>query len=177
MDEEKWIKAIELQRVTNLVDEKEKINYVQKLWDEILKQYDISYKFDIVQESEYRNGGRTKGQLQVVYVLNLYTTKENLSKMKEIINEYEKEKIIKKETQDIQLEKEVEEEYEQLTPVKFQKYFLTAILLISILIEIVIVISLFIEGGDQGIMEYGIIIVFLIIEIYVLKRIWKKKRK
>lgn len=65
---------------------------------------------------------------------------------------------------------------EELAPVKFQKYFLTAILLIPILVEIAIIIYSFIEGGNQDIIEYGIISVFLIIEIYMLKRIWKKKR-
>ena len=85
--EEKWIKVREIQKVFNLVKDEEIINFSQKEWEEIIKQYKIKYKFDIIQKTEYRQVGRLKSHLQSVYVLCLYTTKEDLQEMRRIIND------------------------------------------------------------------------------------------
>ena len=87
--EEEWIKVREIVRVSNLIKDKNLIEFGQKDWREVLEQYKIKYKFEITQDTEYVRGRRSAVNMQKVYILNLYTTKEYLQQMNRVIYEYE----------------------------------------------------------------------------------------
>lgn len=163
-----WIEIAKLQKVSNLVTEKEYIDEAKKMWEEIFKEYQIDYKFDIVVDTEYEiHNVRTKGQLKKVYLLKAYTTKECFSQAKRIINEYMEQEIEQVEEQEVEKEDNYETKQE-----KTATYFFVAILLIAIIFEIGLIVSTKNEGN--GIIEYVIIGILIIIELYGIVRLLKK---
>lgn len=167
--EKEWIEVAELQRVKNLVTEEETINESKKMWDEILKQYNIDYKFEIVEDTEYSmEDVRFKGQLQNVYILKIYTTKENLKLIKSIIHEY---------AQDYKKEEPKREEYEENeyepAGVKFGRYFIIIVMLLALILEI----GLMVSAKEAEVSGYVAIGIFIIIELYIIKKFSKKRGK
>lgn len=164
--EKEWIVLAELQRVSNLVTEKEYIDKTKKMWEDIFREYKIDYKFDIVVDTEYSiQEVRTKGQLKKVYILKVYTTKESFPQAKSIINQYM--------AQEIEPEKnEIEENNYKPKEERFAKYFFVVVLLIAIILEIGLIISA--KNEESGIGKYIVISVFIVIEVYAIIRILKK---
>lgn len=156
--EEKWIKVREIQQVFNLVKDKEIINFKQKEWEEIIKQYKVKYKFDIIQKTVYRQLGRLKLHLQSVYVLCLYTTKEDLQEMTCILKDIEK--------AELKIPEEVEEKQEETEIQKQSRYFCIILMILLIIFEIMIMI--FTEENNE-IVRYIIIAIFIIIELFAIK--------
>lgn len=175
--EEQWVKVAELQRVSNLVNEKDYIDNVKEQWTEILEQYKVKYKFDVTQGTEYKAASRTKGALQTVYILNLYTTKGDLQKVKGIINEYENSSSeLPPELLENNEEKYTKYEENELMQQKLSRYFISAIMLLVIAITIGIMVS--IEYDSNNIVGYILGFIFICIAIYVLIRVnYKKMRK
>lgn len=164
--EKEWIVLAELQRVSNLVTEKEYIDKTKKMWEDIFREYKIDYKFDIVVDTEYSiQEVRTKGQLKKVYILKVYTTKESFPQAKSIINQYM--------AQEIEPEKnEIEENNYKPKEERFAKYFFVVVLLIAIILEIGLIIS--VKNEESGIGKYIVISIFIVIEVYAIIRILKK---
>lgn len=172
--EEEWIKVKELQRVSNLIKERRIIDYMQEEWKELLEQYKIKYKFDIVQNTEYVCGGmRSAVNMQKVYILNLYTTKEYLQQIKSIIDEYENATLeIPEELKKVEEEK-IEEEYEDSKPMKVSKYFFTTSMILLILLEIgLILIS---EKSSDNRVGYILIAILIIVELYSIVGLNKRR--
>lgn len=164
--EKEWITLAELQRVSNLVTEKEYIDETKKMWENIFREYKIDYKFDIVVDTEYSiQGVRTKGQLKKVYILKVYTTKESFPQAKSIINQYMAQEIGPEEN-------EIEENNYEPKEERFAKYFFVIVLLIAIILEIGLIISA--KNEESGIGKYIVISVFIVIEVYAIIRILKK---
>ena len=182
--EEKWIKVREIVRVSNLIKDKNLVELEQKEWKEILEQYKIKYKFEITQDTEYVQGGiRSAVNMQKVYILNLYTTKEYLQQVKSIIHEYENapleipEELKEQEENNFELDEEerIEDEYEDLVPIKISKYFFAILMLLLIILELGLVIVS--EKSIKNIEVYILIAILIIMELYVIVKSNKKKRK
>lgn len=164
--EKEWVALAELQRVSNLVTEKEYIDKTKKMWEDIFREYKIDYKFDIVVDTEYSiQEVRTKGQLKKVYILKVYTTKESSPQAKSIINQYMAQEIEPEEN-------EIEENNYKPKEERFAKYFFVVVLLIAIILEIGLIIS--VKNEESGIGKYIVISVFIVIEVYAIIRILKK---
>lgn len=164
--EKEWVAFAELQRVSNLVTEKEYIDKTKKMWEDIFREYKIDYKFDIVVDTEYSiQEVRTKGQLKKVYILKVYTTKESSPQAKSIINQYMAQEIEPEEN-------EIEENNYKPKEERFAKYFFVVVLLIAIILEIGLIIS--VKNEESGIGKYIVISVFIVIEVYAIIRILKK---
>lgn len=168
--EEKWIKVREIQKVFNLVKDEEIINFSQKEWEEIIKQYKIKYKFDIIQKTEYRQVGRLKSHLQSVYVLCLYTTKEDLQEMRRIINDIDNAELQIPE----ELKEEIEEKEEETEIQKRSRYFFIILMIILIIFEIMIIIF---TEKDSEIVKYIVIAIFILIEVWAIKINLKKEKR
>lgn len=181
--EEKWIKVRDIVRVSNLIKDKNLVELEQKEWKEILEQYKIKYKFEITQDTEYVQGGiRSAVNMQKVYILNLYTTKEYLQQVKSIIHEYENAPLeiseeLKEEENNFELDEEerIEEEYEDLVPIKISKYFFAILMLLLIILELGLVIVS--EKSIENIEVYILIAILIIMELYIIAKLNKKKRK
>ncbi len=171
--EEEWIKVREIQQVLNLVEDREVINFAQKEWEEIIKQYKVKHKFDIIQKTEYRELGRLKSCLQSVYVLCLYTTKEDLQEMRRIINDLENAELQIPEELREEIE-EIEEKEEETEIQKRSRYFFIILMIILIIFEIVM--TIFTEK-DSEIVKYIVIAIFILIEVSVIKINLKKRKK
>ncbi|MGN1297923.1 MAG: hypothetical protein ACI4VH_05865 [Clostridia bacterium] len=182
--EEKWIKVREIVRVSNLIKEKNLIELEQKEWKEILEQYKIKCKFEITQDTEYVRGRRSAVNMQKVYILNLYTTKEYLQQMKSIIHEYENAPLEipeelkeqgEEDNSELDDEERIEEEYEDLVPTKISKYFFIILMLLLIVLEVgVVIVS---EKNSNNIEVYVLIAILIIVELYAIVKLNKKKRK
>ena len=90
---EEWIKVCRIITVDNLVTSKEFVDNTIEIWKELLDNYKIKYKFDIEQGTEYFDGIREIQYIDKVFSIYLYTTKEELPRMKSIIKEYENAKF------------------------------------------------------------------------------------
>lgn len=172
--EEEWIKVKEIQRVSNLVKEKRIIDFVQREWKELLDQFKIKYKFDIVLDTEYIEGIRSAASMNQVYILSLYTVKEDLEQMKRIIFEYENaQSEIPEELRDI----DEEEEHEELKPMKVSKYFFNILIILLIILEISLVIVSKESSNSIDVDIYILIAILIIVELYLIIVVNKKKRK
>ncbi len=170
--EEKWIKVLEIGRMENLVKEKYLIDFAQKRWEEILKQYEIKYKLDIEQGTEYIGDGRIQHSLQKIYILGLYTTKENIEQMKSIIKDVENaQSEIPPELQEI----DEEDENENVLSEKISNYFVTILMILLIILEIGMIIY---SSKEQNMMPLYIVMgIAIIIELYCIKIINQKKKR
>ena len=172
--EEEWIKVKEIQRVSNLVKEKRIIDFVQSEWKELLDHYKIQYKFDIVQDIEYIEGIRSESYMNQVYILSLYTVKEDLEQMKRIIFEYENAQFeIPEELRNT----DEEEETEDLKPMKFSRYFFNILMILLIILEISLVIVSKESSNSIDVDIYILIAILIIVELYLIIVGNKKKRK
>lgn len=170
--EEQWIKVLEIGRMENLVKEKYLIDFAQKRWEEILKQYEIKYKLDIEQGTEYIGDGRIQHSLQKIYILGLYTTKENIEQMKSIIKDVENaQSEIPPELQEI----DEEDENENVLSEKISNYFVTILMILLIILEIGMIIY---SSKEQNMMPLYIVMgIAIIIELYCIKIINQKKKR
>ncbi len=170
--EEEWIKVLEIGRMENLVKEKYLIDFAQKRWEEILKQYEIKYKLDIEQGTEYIGDGRRQHSLQKIYILGLYTTKENIEQMKSIIKDVENaQSEIPPELQEI----DEEDENENVLSEKISNYFVTILMILLIILEIGMIIY---SSKEQNMMPLYIVMgIAIIIELYCIKIINQKKKR
>lgn len=159
-----WIEIAKLQKVSNLVTQKEYIDEVKKMWEDIFKEYKIDYKFDIVVDTEYEIH---RVQLKKVYFLKAYTTKECFSQAKRIIDEYMAQEIEQVEEQEVEKEDNYGTKQERSAT-----YFFVAILLIAIIFEIGLIVST--KNEENGIIEYVIVGILIIIELYGIVRLLKK---
>lgn len=175
--EEQWIKVLEIGRMENLVKEKYLIDFAQKRWEEILKQYEIKYKLDIEQGTEYIGDGRRQHSLQKVYILGLYTTKENIEQMKSIIKDVENaQSEIPLELQEI----DEEDENENVLSEKISNYFVTILMILLIILEIGMIIYSIHQktSKEQNMMPLYIVMgIAIIIELYCIKIINQKKKR
>lgn len=168
---EEWIKVIEIGRVENLVKEKYLIDFAQKEWEEILEQYGIKYKLDIEEGTEHIVDGRRHLSLKKRYILGLYTTKENIEQMKSIINEVESAQIVTPP----ELEEIEEIEEENVLPEKISKYFFSILMILLIIFEIGMIIYLSKEKNMVPL--YIVMGIAIIIQLYCIKSINKKKKR
>ena len=182
--EEEWIKVREIVRVSNLIKDKNLIEFGQKDWREVLEQYKIKYKFEITQDTEYVRGRMSAVNMQKVYILNLYTTKEYLQQMNRVIYEYEnapleipEELREQGEEKDFGLDEEekIEDGYEDLVPIKVSKYFFVILMILLIILEVGLVIVS--EKSSENIEVYVLIAILIIVELYAIVKLNKKKRK
>lgn len=173
--EEEWIKVREIVRVSNLIKDKNLIEFGQKDWREVLEQYKIKYKFEITQDTEYVRGRRSAVNMQKVYILNLYTTKEYLQQMNRVIYEYENAPLEIPEELREQGEEKIEDGYEDLVPIKVSKYFFVILMILLIILEVGLVIVS--EKSSENIEVYVLIAILIIVELYAIVKLNKKKRK
>ena len=89
MDE--WIKVEDIGIFYNLIEAQYAIDSTKKYWDEILKNENITYRYSFREDLEYINGGKYRGSTRRIYIMELYVNKESLVKIKEILQELEKE--------------------------------------------------------------------------------------
>lgn len=170
--EEEWIKVIEILRVENLIKGKYLIDFAQKEWEEILKPYEIKYKLDIEQGSEYIGNVVRQYNLKKVYMLNLYTTKENIDQMKSIIKDVENAQL---ETPPELQEIDEEDNNEEVLPEKVSKYFFTILMILLIIFEIGMMIYFFKEKNT--IPSYVVMGIVIVGELYCIKIINSKKKR
>ena len=168
--EKEWVKVDYLIKITNLVAGKEVVDNTIKEWKEILEGNNINYKFDIEQETEYFNGFR--GQyLNKISVLYLYTTKDEVQRMKEIINEYNNSKSeIPNE-----LKQQEEDSDEETKPIKVAMFIFKILITLLIIFEISIMIIF--KDSIKNNQIYIFMSIIIIGELYIIFGGNKKKRK
>lgn len=164
---EEWIKVSKIIETDNLANEI--TNNIIKNWEELLNSYNIKYKFDIEESTRYFQGHR--GQyLDKVYIMYLYTVKEDIQRAKQIISDFEN---AKSEIPD-EL-KEVEEDDTKIKPIKVFNYFFSILVILLIILEIGIMIITKDDINNKGI--YILMAVIIISELYSIYYINKRKRK
>lgn len=173
--EENWIKVREINAVKDLSTQEYVLKQEKEFWKEILENEKFEYKFKIEEKQEYFEGSRTKGPLQTIYVLSLYAKENDLKELNKFLENIEKEEKLNIEKENNE-EDNVNTEYEDLVPRKFGKYFVTILMIILIIFELMIIVYSFEE--TPGISEYIILVLFIITEIFMILKMWiGKKRK
>ena len=167
--EEEWEKVAKLDSVNSLKTDEYRIKQIKKYWDDILKDENIDYKYEIEQEMEYEGFNPIKGINRILYNVYLYVKKSDRKRIENIIDEINKEE---KKQQDSKKE-EIKKQYEGLTQVKLLKIFISALISIIILVEIIILA----EVESLPIAIYIIFIIAILLELITIGIVWKKKRK
>lgn len=169
--EEEWVKVAKLDSVNSLKTDEYRIKQIKKYWDDILKDENIDYKYEIEQEMKYEGFDPIKGINRTLYSVYLYVKKADRKRIENIIYEINKEE---KKQQDNQKEKEeIKKQYEGLTQVKLLKIFISVLISIIILIEIVILV----EEQSLPIAIYIIFSIAILLELITIGIVWKKRRK
>ena len=128
--EEEWIRIKVLERVENLVTQRNIIDNAIKLWEERLNAYNIKFKFDV----EYKSRVIMHRRTEQFYILVLYVEKGDISKVKSVIKEnedLEKEVFLENQEPISEFETETLEKQNNLN-----RIFITILLVVGIFIEL-----------------------------------------
>lgn len=157
---EEWIRYGELQTFRNLITEAEYRKETEAYWRKILEEEKIEYKFKIEEAMETQISARKSSKC---YILVLYVKKEYLPQLKGLLVEDEPSLELK----------EDEEEELPTNSYPYMKFIVTILILAIIALEIYLVIYY----PPQEIGIFILITVFFLIELYVIKLIWKRRKQ
>ena len=165
---EEWIKVNKIIETQNLANEI--TDNIIKNWEELLNSYNIKYKFDIEESTRYFQGPRGK-YLDKVYIMYLYTVKEDIQRTKQIISDFENAKSeIPDELKEIE-----EDDDTEIKPIRVFNYFFSILVILLIILEISIMIIT--KDDINNKVVYIIMAVIIISELYSIYYINKRKRK
>ena len=157
-----WVKVKEIARVHNLVKEQYIIDNTKKEWDDILKDDNIEFKYEIFETTEYTSEkSRTQygSQLTKIYVLELYIKKEYLTKVEEIILNLNK--VLKDIEEPWELQEAIEDDENEKQKIKLSNIMFVLFMIVLIGIQIAICVGCINDKGGVGLAVcMGIFIIF-----------------
>lgn len=173
MEEENFVKITTLMSTENFSNDEKYFDEARNMWKKILKEENLDYKFKIEEGIEYTPFSRIKGKDRKVYNLNLYAKLENKEKILKIVNRYNEENRVR---ENDEIEQEIiNEEYESIPERKFGKYFVTILMIVLIVFEIMIRFSTF--RNEKDMLSDILLTIFILVEIFIIVRVWRKKGK